>query len=280
MERFFIITNRVKDPDRSMQEQIRKYLEARGKTVDAAAADERERIRSAEADCFLVLGGDGTMLQAARDTAEKETPLLGINLGKVGYLAEVERTNWQDALDQLLAGDCEIEERMMLTGSIRGVGHRENSQRPNYALNDVAITRSGALQIIPYNVYVNDQFLNLFQADGMIISTPTGSTGYNLSAGGPIVEPSAQLLLLTPICPHTLNTRSIVLAPQDRIAIEIGTSREGRKFTAEADFDGCENPQIMHSGDRIEIERSERRTRIVKLSRRSFLETLHGKMSS
>ena len=274
MEHFFIITNIAKDPGLMLQGEIAAFLLEKGKTCDLAheRPDDKGKSPSRDVDCILVLGGDGTMLRAARENAGNDAPVLGINLGTLGYLAEIEKTNWKAALTDLINGNFEIEQRMMLSGTIDKSG-------TDNALNDIAITRFGALQIVPYDVYVNDQYLNTFRADGIIVSTPTGSTGYNMSAGGPIVEPSAQLILMTPICPHTLNTRSIILAADDIITIEIGRGKNGGDVQVEADFDGCGCRRIMHAGDRITIRKYSRTTRTIKLSRKSFLETLHRKMS-
>lgn len=134
------------------------------------------------------------------------------------------------------------------------------------------------MQIIPFRVWVNGQVLNNYGADGIVIATPTGSTGYNLSAGGPIVEPGASLILLTPVCPHTLNTRSIVLRPEDEVVIEIGQKQSGQTQEAEANFDGS-GLMVLRSRDRIQVTRSEKTTSVIKLSELSFLERLHRKMS-
>lgn len=282
-----LITNQMKDPSYAFTEEVCHFLQTKG--VDCRRVDTAPGI-TPETDCLLVLGGDGTMLQAARDCADRQLPMLGINLGKLGYLAEVEKQNWQEALEQLLDGDYQIEKRMMLEGRLAEKRQKDDTigedviskeskkGTPEYALNDVVITRDGSLQIVSYIIYVNGKLLNTFEADGIILSTPTGSTAYNLSAGGPIAEPGAQLMLLTPICPHTLSTRSIILAPQDHVTIEIGPGREQRCSRARASFDGGFD-KLMETGDRIEICRSERETFVIKLSSQSFLEILHEKIA-
>ncbi len=263
-----------------LQHEICEFLEAAGKTVTVAAEKaERGHIAPDGCECILVLGGDGTMLNAADDNAEGQIPLLGINLGTMGYLAEIEKDAWKEALTRLLDGNFEIEERMMLMGYVEDCPGRR-TRTALQALNDVAITRSGQLRVVPYDVYVNGQFLNRYEADGIILSTPTGSTGYNLSAGGPIAEPQAKLILLTPICPHTLNTRTIILSPEDRIEIEIGKARDGAEVSVEADFDGSDHALSMKSGQRITVQASPMTTKIIRIYRQSFLETLHRKMSA
>lgn len=144
-------------------------------------------------------------------------------------------------------------------------------------MNEIALSRRGPLQIIRFNIYVNGQFLNHYKADGMIVTTPTGSTGYNLSAGGPLVEPGAQLIMLTPICPHSLNQRSIILSPEDIIEIEIPECGEGRMQTVEVNFDGSHMIPLQ-TGDKIRIVRSGKVTEFIRLNQVSFLEVLHRKM--
>lgn len=290
-----MITNGHKDPNLEKTNYIKNYLEQHYKKCTVQVQDmEKDQHYTDSAkipwdvDCILVLGGDGTLLEAARDTINRDIPLLGINMGTLGYLAEVEETGVEAALNQLIEDRYEVEQRMMLTGRIvRGNFHEKlHEQRgisrqgieESYALNDVAITRSGSLQVIRFQVYVNGQFLNEYHADGVIVATPTGSTGYNLSAGGPIVEPKAQLILVTPICPHTLNTRSIVLSPGDRVELQIGAGREDSVQQVEVNFDGS-HKLTLYTGDKVEIEKAVMTTDIVKLNRVSFLEVLHKKMS-
>ena len=282
MKHFYLITNEVKDPRGLYTSRITSYLEAHGGEVtcidnmdsagvDATACEQRSADR---AECILVLGGDGTLLRAARNMIDKDIPRLGVNLGTLGYLAEVEIGAIESALDKLLTDDYTREERMMLVGQVKRQGYSEK----NFALNDIVISRCGSLQILTFHIYVNGQFLNSFSADGMIVSTPTGSTGYNMSAGGPIVEPAANLLLLTPICPHTLNTRSIVLAPEDEVRIEIPQGKDGILQAVEANFDGSHQISL-ETGDSIVICKASKTTGILKLNTESFLSVLHKKMS-
>ena len=309
MEHFYVITNGHKDCGLKKTNYIKDYLQRNHKkcTVQVKGIGQGEQPMGfvqedtdpsrcftdsseipPDTDCILVLGGDGTLLEAARDTINRDIPLLGINLGSLGFLAEVEVNGVDAALDQLIEDRYEVEQRMMLTGRIvRGSYHKKRHEEKGisktgtkefHALNDITVTRSGSLQIIRFQVFVNGQFLNEYHADGVIVATPTGSTGYNLSAGGPIVEPKAELLVMTPICPHTLNTRSIILSPQDRIELQIGTGREDSIQQVEVNFDGSRK-LLLYTGDKVEIERAVMTTGIIKLNRVSFLEVLHKKMS-
>lgn len=283
MEHFYVITNPSKDVDLKVACFVRDYLIQRGKTciVDAGCDNRKsegytDKARvSAETECIIVLGGDGTLLQAAADLVDMDIPFLGINLGTLGFLAEVNVAGISEALDQLIKGEYEIEKRMMLHG-ISSSG--ENVLDDATALNEIVITRRGSLQIINFNIYVNGQFLHKYHADGVIVATPTGSTGYNLSAGGPIVEPRASLLLISPICPHSMQNRSIVLSPEDTVTIEIEKSRDGKVQEVEAIFDGSHKVRLC-TGDKLEIQKSEKTTGIVKFCQVSFLEVLHRKMS-
>lgn len=285
MKHFLIYTNKHKDKMLATTEYIRSYLATRGQKVSLRIkeADWKERPEedSEEAkdippgvDCMIVLGGDGTVLQAARETKKLHIPIIGVNLGTLGYMTEIEPYALEEALDRLIAGDYEQENRMMLNGK---VFHKDGHTEEGWALNDIVISRSGSLQIIKFNIYVNGQFLHDYKADGMIVTTPTGSTGYNLSAGGPLVEPKAKLIMLTPICPHALNQRSIILSPEDVIEIEIPTGREEQPQTVEANFDGSHKVELV-TGDKIRIVQSEKITEFIQLNQVSFLEMLHKKM--
>lgn len=197
-----------------------------------------------------------------------------MNLGTVGYMTEIELSGLEESLDRLIRDDYKKERRMMLNGKVCCA---DGTVSEGWALNDIVISRSGTLQIIEFNIYVNGQLLNHYKADGMIVTTPTGSTGYNLSAGGPLVEPKAKLITLTPICPHSLNQRSIILSPEDEIVIEIPGGREGKSQTVEANYDGS-HKVTMCTGDQIRIVQSEKITEFIQLNQVSFLDVLHRKM--
>lgn len=285
MDIFYIITNYQKDPEMTVAHEIREYLKSKGKTCyiqQKEVEDPQGRYRytdaqhvSDEVECVLVLGGDGTLLQAARDLVDRSIPLLGINMGTLGYLAEIDRKNIFPALDKLIGGEYTVEHRMMLTGT---AFHQSRRMLADIALNDIVISRNGRLRVVDFNVYVDGAFLSSYTADGIIISTPTGSTGYNLSVGGPIVAPEASLILLTAIAPHTLNSRPIVLPDFVEITIEIGTNHGTDIDGAEATFDGDTSVKLS-SGDRIVITRSMREALMIKTKNTSFLEILREKMS-
>lgn len=280
MRTFYIIANSDKDENLKLSYEIADYLTSQGmhcviRRKDQENTESHSQLLTEEVECILVLGGDGTLLRAARELADRKIPFLGINLGHLGYLAEIEKQNVQAALEKLIADEYTIEDRMMLTGSVYVDGVKVEQ---DVALNDIVINRFGNLRVVNYDIFVNDQYLNSFTADGMIISTPTGSTGYSLSAGGPIISPTASMLVLTPICPHTLNSRSIVLSGDDRIRIQIGESRRSDYDEACVTFDGDTNVP-MKTGDYVEIQKSTEVTRILKINQVSFLEVLRNKLS-
>lgn len=288
MKHFLIYTNTHKDKNLTNTRHIKEYLETKGQKVTVWADESRwqEKQKNAgrddipegipkDVDCMIVLGGDGTVLQAARETKRLQIPIIGVNLGTLGYMTEIEPEGLEESLDRLIAGDYQQENRMMLNGK---AFLAEGRTEEGWALNDIVISRSGSLQIIKFIIFVNGQFLHDYDADGVIVTTPTGSTGYNLSAGGPLVEPKARLIMVTPICPHTLNQRSIILSPEDVIEIEIPQGREGRVQTLEANFDGS-HVIPLRTGDRIRIVKSEKSTEFIQLNRVSFLEVLHKKMA-
>ncbi|MDO5539461.1 MAG: NAD(+)/NADH kinase [Eubacteriales bacterium] len=284
MDKFYVITNMQKDPQLKVAKGIQKYLEKRGKECLVQEMAQSDIIQNykytdpakipLDVECVLVLGGDGTVLQASRDLVERDIPLFGINIGTLGYLAEIGADYIEPALDKLILDDYVTEKRMMLQGTAY---HGRKHILSDVALNDIVISRSGRLRVIDVNIFVNDRFLNSYSADGIIVSTPTGSTGYNLSVGGPIVSPSASMILLTPIAPHTLTARSVILPDDAKVKIEI-ERRNGSDEEAEVTFDGDTSVK-MKGKDFIEIEKSNRTVRFVKIDQISFLEILRRKMS-
>ena len=282
MDKFYIITNSDKDKDLEFTGQIVEYLKANGRKCMVQQAERKQEgayhytnpaLIPEDTECILVLGGDGTLLQAARDVVHREIPMLGVNLGTLGFLAEVDKQSVYSALDKLMEDNYEIEERMMLTGTVWRDGKIIGR---DVALNDIVIGRDGHLRVVRFKNYVNDVYLNSYNADGIIISTPTGSTGYSL-CGGPIVAPNGSMTLMTPIAPHTLNTRSIIFPAEDVITVEIGEGRRQVQEYGVASFDG-DTVIPMVTGDRIVIEKAAVSTKILKLNHLSFVEVLRQKM--
>ena len=279
MKNFYIIVNGEKDGHKAVRQAIEEYLESRGGICRASSGKFHKGSRYTAisdipdgTECVITLGGDGTLIRAARDLAGSGLPIIGMNLGGLGYLTQISREgDIRELLDALLLNRYQVEERMMLKGRAY---HRGELVTEDIALNDIVMTREGDLRILKFKIYVDGQFLYEYSADGMLVATPTGSTAYNLSARGPIAQPDGKLLILTPVCPHTLTSRTIVLGPESRIRIEISAENQGKQ---NAVFDG-DTRVLLEPGDYIEVERAQTVTRVIKLDSRSFLDILKHKM--
>lgn len=274
MEQFFIVTNDGKDVDGKVTRKVKELLEADGKRCILCEKDENKCIRRdsvpRDIDCAIVIGGDGSLIEVARVLQGRDVPILGINMGTLGYLTEVEVNHIEEALAQIREGAYTLERRMMLEGVL-------NNGKRDISLNDIVVSRKKEIRVIHFRIYVNGELLNSYAADGIIISTPTGSTAYNLSAGGPIVEPTASMIVITPICPHALNTSSIVLSAEDEIVVEIAEGRHEAVEEALVAFDGADTVTLK-TGDTVTIRRAEASATLMRLSRISFLEMLRRKM--
>lgn len=226
-------------------------------------------------DCVLVLGGDGTLMRVAKKCNGFNLPIIGVNTGHLGFLAQTGVEGLEDTLERLIKNEYILEPRMLLKGAI--VRNNEVIYESE-ALNDVCITRGGCLQILNFFVDVNDMPLKSYSADGVIISTPTGSTGYNLSAGGPIVEPAADMILLTPVAAHTFMNRSILFNSKDKVTIVIGAPHDadvGQKVIAS--FDGNEGVEL-EKDDKVVIVKAQGHVKFIQMNNVNFLETLGRKL--
>ncbi|MGH9968004.1 MAG: NAD(+)/NADH kinase [Pyrinomonadaceae bacterium] len=225
---------------------------------------------AASVDLMLVLGGDGTMIATARMVGDREVPVLGINYGGLGYLAEFRIEELYSALESILEGNYRLDTRLMLAVElIRG---KEQVTRSR-VLNDVVINKSALARIIEIDAYLNQQFVNSFRADGLIVSTPTGSTAYNLSAGGPVIYPSMNAVVITPICPFTLSNRPIVVPDDSVIELCLKTEQEDVALT----LDG----QVgfpLQVNDRVVIRKSQTTFNLVQPMNRNYFEVLRDKL--
>jgi NAD+ kinase len=222
-------------------------------------------------DLAIVVGGDGTLLNAARSLVDADVPVLGVNLGRLGFLADVSPHEMRERLDEILAGRFEEEQRALLHASVIRNGH---SVSESDALNDVVIHKWDIARMIELDTRIDGRFLNSLRADGLIVSTPTGSTAYALSGGGPIVEPSLAALVLVPICPHTLSNRPIVLS--DEVTIEI-LVHGGDGSQAQMTCDGQVNFSLV-AGDVIRIQRKAQTLRLIHPSRHDHFEIMRKKL--
>ncbi len=283
MKKFLIATNFFKDENFILTAKIEDYIAMHGGSSHRITLDMQETVgvtHSCEEqyDCIIALGGDGTILKVSRDLREWNLPIVGVNLGTLGFLAEVEPDQVFAVLDRLMADEYEIEERMNICGRIYKNG-KEEPIVEDIALNDIVVSRAGFSRIIGLKIYVNGRVMDIYEADGVIVSTPTGSTGYNLSAGGPIVCPKTNIMIVTPISPHSLTSKSIVFSSEDEIVIEVLKMRKAQEEEAIVNFDGQQGTQLS-AGDRIVIRKSDTVTKMVKLFDVSFYEVLREKITN
>ena len=273
------VTNIEKDPTLQETKKMVDFVLKKGCEVyvsetfsdvhhDVIATSSSEMYKSV--DFVVVIGGDGTILRVARSAAIFDTPILGINFGTLGYLADVEKVNAIDAIEKVLNGDFTIENRMMLEPYVeRGCVSHEI----NLALNEVCITNSVCSRMIKLSVEVNGEYFDTFRADGIIVSTPTGSTAYNLSAGGPILSPHTELMTITHICPHTLYARPFVIDGNDVVRIRVQSNYNNVQMSC----DGQSTVQ-MKNDDVIVVKKSRYVTRIIKTTNMNFYDILRRKM--
>jgi NAD+ kinase len=284
MKKFCIIANRDKDEDLNLTNQIIDFLTQNqcqvviaNESADSAHYTDINSI-PLDTECVIVLGGDGTILHASHDLLNSNIPVLGINLGTLGFLAEIELLNVNQALMNLIQEDYRLEERMMLEARFQSEEQEATFPGSNAALNDIVITRSGFSRIICVGIYVNGAWVQDYRGDGVIISTPTGSTGYNLSAGGPIVTPKTEMMIITPICPHSLNARSIVVSASDTVEVVIRESKKTQEEEAIATLDG-DRAVKLSARDRIIIRKSESKAKLIRFDRNCFFDLLRSKFS-
>lgn len=224
----------------------------------------------ANSDLLLVLGGDGTMLNAARLVEEHAVPILGVNMGGLGFLTEVPVEELYSMLDRVFAGDYYLEERMMLRARI----HRHGEHVAHATvLNDIVVSKGTLSRMVELQIMVDGRLVSSLRGDGLIVSTPTGSTAYSLSAGGPITHPSVQGVLLTPICPHTLTHRPLLIPSTVELDVTLTSREEGAMTT----FDG-QVGIAMTQGDTVDIRQSDHRTRLVRFHDRTYYDVLRMKL--
>ncbi|NLV62993.1 MAG: NAD(+)/NADH kinase [Clostridiaceae bacterium] len=219
----------------------------------------------------LSLGGDGTLLSTARLLFKHDIPVIGVNLGTVGFLAEIEVHDIENAIKSLSTGDYKLTERMVLTAVVERSGSIVFS---GMALNDVVVSREGLSRIVRLKVYVDNQYIDSFPGDGVIVSTPTGSTAYTLSAGGPIVQPEMQMMIITPICPHILYSRSFITSPEKEVVVRINDDYPDPAIIT---LDGQEGFEII-AGDQIYVKRADKEIKFVSISHLNFYDVLRAKI--
>lgn len=280
MRKIGIFPNLDKEGALEVTGRLVAWLEARDVKpllpAEAAASLGRSELGGAvpdwahDAEFLIVLGGDGTLLQAARTVAAAETPILGVNLGHLGFLTEVEVPDLWEVLPRFLAGDYEIEERMMLEMAVK----REGREVIRFAaLNEIVISKGPFARLIELELNVGGRPVEEYWADGLIIATPTGSTAYSLSAGGPIVSPSLQVLVITPICPHTLYTRSLVISHDEKVQVGVWATHRDTAVT----IDG-QRGYRLEPGDTVGVHKAPEAARLIRQKGWSFYDVLRRKL--
>ncbi len=280
IKRVGIVANAEKEKSPELTIRLREWIVGQGAEVflekriaeKLGFKDGLDRISLASTtDLLVVFGGDGTMLRTARAVREFDIPIVGINLGSFGYLTEVNIQEMEDAMRLILKGDFQTEKRMMLDVVIeRGDG---GQIRERTVLNDVVINRGNLSRIVDLETSVDEHYLTTFKADGLILSTPTGSTAYSLSAGGPIVFPQQDSIILNPICPHTLTNRPIILPENVIVKIILWTKEMGATVTmdGQASF-------ILEAGDTCTVRKSRYVTKLVTSPHRDYMQILRSKL--
>lgn len=275
-----IVANQQKKNAWLVAEELVRLLEEKqaGVYIDHAVASHIGRLDLAlplekfheQVDIIFVLGGDGTLIGLAREIAAYPIPILGINMGNLGFLSESEPEDLPHAVDRILSGEYCVEERMMLHTEVLRGGQCVHEA---IALNDVGIAKGSFGRMIKCNVYVDDLYVGMYNGDGLIISTPTGSTAYSLSAGGPIVVPYINVILLTPVAPHSLTARPLVLPADEEIHVIVDATHNELGLTIDGQLGFG-----LEIGDEIIVRRSPYMTSLIKWKKRSFFEVVRKKL--
>ncbi len=267
------------EPARVEAERLKKWLEDKGISVFMEEIYPKEKTNGCYEDFScpdelkwaVVLGGDGTLLAASRKVGRHGVPILGVNLGGLGFLTSITLDKLYPSIEMVLSGGLELEERLMLETRVL----RDEEEICRFqTLNDVVINKGPLARIIDLDIFINEEFLTTFRSDGLIISTPTGSTGYNLAAGGPVLYPTLSDFIMTPICPFTLTNRPIILPDSETVLIMMGEKSEERVSLT---FDGQVGFDLV-PGDKILIYKSESKIRLFKSPDQSYFEILRTKM--
>ncbi len=275
-----IIYKRSFELARLEAQKLENWLKAKGLAVFSEEVSGGENLNSQQdtpsifpkdMDSLVVLGGDGTLLGAARTVGQYGIPILGVNIGGLGFLTEIPLKRLYPAVEMMLQGRLEVESRLMLETRVL----RDKSEIYRFlVLNDVVINKGALARIIDLDVHINEQFLTTFRSDGLIISTPTGSTAYNLSAGGPILYPTLTNFVVTPICPFSLTNRPIILPDSDTVSIGMGKESEEKVSLT---FDGQVGFDFSY-GDRVVINKSKNKIKLIKSPDQTYFEILRAKL--
>lgn len=273
IKRVIIIVNLLKDDAQAMVEQITEYMHSQGiQTEVFGFSGKADSFELQDADLAIALGGDGTVLLSSRLLFKKSTPILAINLGRVGFITEVAKEEWREAFEKYRQGSLGISERLMLEVAI----YREGKLLCKYlGLNDSVVSSSGISKIIRLHVKLSGTSLGEYRADGVIIATPTGSTAYAAAAGGPILDVEMEALIIAPICPYTLANRPLVVEAGHLVEVEV---LSGQRADVLLTVDG-QTVIPLKTGDRIVFKKAEEKALIIRSDKRNFFEVLRAKLN-
>lgn len=270
MKKIIILGDKSKKKIRETITELEPLFRERSDLSIIDISDEDE-IKKVSADFAFVFGGDGTILSASRKLNEKQIPLIGVHLGKFGFLADLTLREIRDSLEKIFSGEYVISQRMLLTCKVIRSKQVINE---TLGLNDAVVSRTSLSRLISIKLYVNEKIVNTYSSDGLIVSTPAGSTAHSLSAGGPIVTPDMEAFIITPICPHTLSNRPLVVSGESKIEMEQISESRGVGLTVDGQvyFD-------VKVGDRVVIEKAEKKLQLIDIQTRTFYDVLREKLN-
>ncbi len=272
---FGVISNKSIDPDRKQLDFIcNKIINKKGKVAFALELEKHDNLNGVplkDTDLLISMGGDGTFLNIARQTAEFNIPIMGINTGSLGFLSAIDINDIDNAMDMVINNEYSLDERMMVRAEIHS---RSKPPESYHALNDIVIARGLLSRIVNLKVFIDNAYVDSFPGDGVIVSTPTGSTGYSLSAGGPVVDHGLDLMVITPICPHIMHAKSFISGPDSIIKICV---IEESGYSCILTADGQMGHELA-GGDTIFITKSELSVKVIKFSGSALFNTLRSKI--
>ncbi|MCH9610832.1 MAG: NAD kinase [Chlamydiales bacterium] len=261
-----LFANSLKKKSFDIASDVTTFLKSKGVTVVSPEEGLNLPPMSGQVDYAIALGGDGAILRLLHHHPQLRAPILGINVGHLGFLTDIPLSDLYPSLEEFIAGQFVIQKRLMMEGSV--------ADQDFFGINDIVIHRAKNPSLVDLSIHVDGAYLNTFSADGIIVSTPTGSTAYSLAAGGPILSPELEALLITPICPHTISNRPLVLKPNSSIEVQNLGSEEPVEIT----YDGVSR-YSLGSNERVKIEISQRQFEMVKLNRTDYFSTLRSKLN-
>lgn len=273
IRKVLIIANLHKDEAEILIDEIREYMDERGIETEVFGFHGKPEVPSIEdVDFVFSLGGDGTVLFSSRVLESRGIPILAVNLGAFGFITEITKDEWQSAFEKYISGEMGLSRRIMVKVMVERNGKRIATLR---GLNDAVISSNGISKIVKLNLYLNKTSLGQYRADGIILSTPTGSTAYSLAAGGPILDPEIETFVLNPICPFTLSNRPIVISGNDVVFVNV---EKDQRVDMLLSIDGQEVIPLQR-GDNVIFEKSHSKTLLVRSDKRNFYEVLRSKLN-